>query len=135
MSTKKRQIGDLGERLAKNYLMRKGYKIIDTNFHSRFGEIDLIVQNKQDKFNPLVFIEVKTRTSNNFGSPEESVDALKKSKIVKTIINYLEQKNIMTDDWQVDIVAVDLFMPDRKARISHLKAVDLSTKSPLDPHS
>lgn len=77
--------GQIAERDAWKYLKKKKYRLIEHNYHSRFGEIDLIVEN--DKY--LVFVEVKMRSSDFAGLPREAVDYAKQQKIIKTSMMYL----------------------------------------------
>ncbi len=77
MST--REIGALGEAQAVAYLKKNGYKILETNFSTIFGEIDIIARDKKD----IVFIEVKLRRTKEFGFPEEAVNERKQSRIIK----------------------------------------------------
>lgn len=79
--------GRLGESYVCDYLKEKGYKIVVTNFSSRYGEIDIIAQN--EKF--IVFVEVKTRVSNSFTGGFESITKPKINKITKTIYCYLSK--------------------------------------------
>ena len=79
--------GAWGEAIAAEYLRKKHYRIIANGFHSRFGEIDLIAQNR--KF--LVFVEVKLRKSANFAKAREYVDAKKQDKLRITASLYLSQ--------------------------------------------
>ncbi|MDH5370595.1 MAG: YraN family protein [Gammaproteobacteria bacterium] len=85
--TTTREQGQYTENLACQYLENKGFKLLERNFHCRFGEIDLIMQ--QD--NAIVFVEVRYRRSNNFGSGAESVTVNKQSKLIKTASIYLQQ--------------------------------------------
>lgn len=78
--------GKFGEEYAAQLLLRKGYQIVECNFHSRFGEIDIIAKN--DRF--IVFAEVKTRDENFTVSPLEAVTARKQNKIYKTALLYLQ---------------------------------------------
>jgi putative endonuclease len=78
--------GKIGEDHAADLLIQKGYQIIERNYHSRFGEIDIIAQNKDY----LVFIEVKTRDENYSVSPLEAVTAGKQKKLYKTALLYLQ---------------------------------------------
>ena len=80
-------IGKNGEDKACRFLKRKGYKIIERNYMSRFGEIDIIAQNKEY----LVFVEVKTRGENSIASPREFVDSFKQERIIKTAQIYLSE--------------------------------------------
>jgi len=69
--------GRLGEDMAKKFLREEGYQIISRNFKTRYSEIDLIAK----KDNSLVFVEVKTRVGNNFGSPEEAINKRKRNRL------------------------------------------------------
>ena len=82
-----REQGQYTEELACQYLEKKGFKLIDKNFNCRLGEIDLIMKDNDS----LVFVEVRYRRSNNFGSGAESVTANKQSKLIKTASLYLQQ--------------------------------------------
>ena len=82
-----RQLGEATESLACEYLENKGFKLLERNFNCRFGEIDLIMQNSDS----LVFVEVRYRRSNNFGSGAESITVNKQSKLIKTASAYLQQ--------------------------------------------
>ena len=82
-----REQGEYTESLACEYLEEKGFKLLERNFNCRFGEIDLIMQDK----NSLVFVEVRYRNNNNFGSGAESVTTNKQSKLIKTASAYLQR--------------------------------------------
>ena len=71
--------GQQGEDIALAFLLKKGFKLIQRNFRSRAGEIDLIMQNE----NSLIFVEVRYRSSNKFGGALYSVDKKKQSKLIK----------------------------------------------------
>lgn len=90
MSITSGEIGRLGEKKAQIYLFKNGYKIIETNFHSRRGEIDIIAQ----KGDVIAFVEVKTRANNSLIDPVEAVDKTKAKKIIVTAQKYLTDKNI-----------------------------------------
>ncbi len=79
--------GQCGEDIAAEYLIKKGYKIIQRNYKNKTGEIDIIAKHKGD----LIFIEVKTRSSDKFGTPKEAVTYYKKQKIVGCAKVYLMQ--------------------------------------------
>ena len=68
------RIGNLGENIARQYLESKGYNIIESKLRNKYSEIDLIVK---DSLKTLIFVEVRTKTNEEFGSPEESVDKKK----------------------------------------------------------
>lgn len=122
MLTQKRQFGDLGEKIAKAYLEKHGYAVIDQNYSKRWGEIDLIVESQEKE---LVFVEIKTRETNNLPSaflPEDSVNFSKQKKIIKTAQTFLYENKYPDDtSWRIDIVAIEIDKTTRKATIRHLK--------------
>ena len=77
MSKRKQEIGKKGETVAVRYLKKQGYRIVEQNYRSKVGEIDIIARDKQS----LVFVEVKTRTNEKFGLPETSITQEKLEKI------------------------------------------------------
>lgn len=85
MSRYKKDLGDFGENAAANYLIKKGYKIIQRNYSIKGGEIDLIAETDTH----IVFVEVKTRTSDTFGTPAEAVTKTKQRHILKSAKAYL----------------------------------------------
>jgi putative endonuclease len=106
--------GALAERDAANYLRKKGYKLLDFNFKSYGGEIDLIMLHKKT----IVFIEVKARSENSWGDPGEYVDYFKRQKIIKTAHYYLS-RNKSELPWRYDIVEVTLG-EYRAKKINHI---------------
>lgn len=82
-----REQGEYTEKLASQYLEDKGLKLLARNFHCRFGELDLIMMDN-DK---LVFVEVRYRRLNHFGSGAETITSSKQSKLIKTASVYLQQ--------------------------------------------
>lgn len=111
-------MGDWGEKIAKEYFKKQGYKIIKQNFTNRMGEIDLIVKEK----NQIIFVEVKTRTNQNFGYPEESIDFRKQNKIRMTAQNYLFKEKIFSENYRFDVIGVEINQLTKKATIKHIKA-------------
>lgn len=103
----KRKTSDSGksaEDFTVKFLEDKGYKVIDRNFHSRFGEIDIIAEEN----GTLVFVEVKARWSNKFGSPEEAVTPSKLRKITKTAEYYALINSKTTMKMRIDVVALEI---------------------------
>jgi len=96
-------LGNIGEAIAKLVLEKKNYRIIEQNFNSGIGEVDIIA----GIGGILVFIEVKTRTSDDFGSPSESIDANKVLRIRKTASCYFTRKAAAGfKDYRFDIIAI-----------------------------
>lgn len=102
MKGHKRTTGDLGEELAKRYLSKKGYKIIERNYRCVLGEVDIIAM----KDDILVFVEVKTRKSTDY-APEDSVTAKKRSKLL-TIAKYYQLKLKRDLDIRFDVLGITL---------------------------
>ena len=84
---KSSDIGKLGENAVKKYLSEKGYIFLKSNYHSRYGEIDIIFED--DKY--IIFVEVKTRKNGALVRGIDSVDTFKKTKIIKTALMYLAE--------------------------------------------
>lgn len=84
------ETGRKGEEEAVKFLKKKKYRIITRNFKTKFGEIDIIAKKKKE----IIFIEVKTRTTTNFGYPEEAVNTRKLNHIKKVASYYILKNNI-----------------------------------------
>lgn len=114
-------IGQCGEDAAAAFLKKKGYKIIKRNYKNKIGEIDIIAKNNED----MVFVEVKTRSSEKFGTPAEAVTYYKKQKIVNTAKWYLAQ-NQTELNVRFDIIEVYGKFTDTSfelSRINHFEQV------------
>lgn len=94
-------LGKRGEEIACRYLQEKGYAILETNFRFGRGEIDVIAKQQET----IVFVEVKTRSSNKYGYPEESVTESKKEKLKETAMEYLI-KNDLQNEIRFDVVTI-----------------------------
>lgn len=84
-------LGASGEQQAAEFLKEKGYKILETNFSNKIGEIDIIAKNKEF----VVFVEVKARSTKAFGLPSEAVNFHKQQKIHQVALSYLKSKKIL----------------------------------------
>ncbi|PIR94654.1 YraN family protein [Candidatus Falkowbacteria bacterium CG10_big_fil_rev_8_21_14_0_10_39_11] len=118
MSNIKKKIGNWGEENAARFLINRGYAIVQKNYHSRYGEIDIICT-KDDE---LIFVEVKTRRQGGLGSGEESVDYKKRQKIRLTIEDYL-QKHETKGFPQFDVIVIEL--NGVKQKINHYRSVEI----------
>lgn len=98
----KRKIGSLGEDMAVRFLESLGVEILERNYRSRFGEIDIIA--KED--NTLLFIEVKYRKNESFGYPLEAVDFAKRQKIKKTARFFLNENHYFNMNIRFDCIGI-----------------------------
>jgi putative endonuclease len=97
--------GQNAENLASEYLSGENVKVVDRNYRTRFGEIDIIGRDGKQ----IVFFEVKAKSTSNFGKPYEMVTARKKRKIISTAKSYLLEKRINPEgkDWRIDVISID----------------------------
>lgn len=109
----RKEIGVLGEKLAQKHLQKRGYKILESNFRCPLGEIDIVAQKKET----LVFVEVRTRSSTEFGAPEESITEAKKRKLVSLANFYLKTHQTLSPFWRIDVVAVEVGDKGKPSRV------------------
>ncbi len=106
-------LGKEGEEIALRFFRKKGYRIVERNYRTPFGEIDLIARDGD----VLVFIEVKTRADIVFGRPFEAVDRRKREKIRKVSLSFM--KNLRTEvPARFDVLSID--MQEGRQRIEHI---------------
>ncbi|MBT3864907.1 YraN family protein [Candidatus Peregrinibacteria bacterium] len=110
-----KKLGNLGENIAKNFLIKTGHKILAQNYYSKYGEIDLIAENQ----NEIEFIEVRTRTTRSINNPEETLTYQKTQRIIKTALTYLE-KTQTTKSWRITFIGILLDSRQRPIEINHI---------------
>ena len=122
MSTTK-EIGDLGEEAAVQYLKSRGYKILERNYKIKvgetlIGELDIISKRGRD----LIFVEVKSRRDqNDHYSPFDNITAKKRKMLLRLARLYIKTKKIPLDSpYQIDVMAVEINL-DEKIKIEHLE--------------
>ena len=106
--------GKEGEYIAKKYLVSKGYRVLESNYRNKIGEIDLIAFDNDI----LVFLEVKTRTSFKYGYAFEAVDYRKQKKIISTSLVYIKYKNY--NDTQIRYDIIEIYLTENP-KINHLE--------------
>ncbi|UCE20635.1 MAG: YraN family protein [Gemmatimonadota bacterium] len=111
---KKKDLGKKGEELAVQFIRRQGFEILERNYHHRRGEIDIVARDRKT----LVFIEVKTATSNQYGPPESWVDSRKQQQVAKIAAAYLQERKVTNVDCRFDVIAVD---HTRENSINHIQ--------------
>ncbi len=108
------RIGKWGEETAAEYLTERGYEIIARNVRTPYGEIDIVARQSDI----TIFVEVKARTSNKMGLPEESITPHKREHMLATADHYAAEHEI--DHWQIDVIAIE-GKPDMKPKITHFE--------------
>ncbi|MEE8470247.1 MAG: YraN family protein [Dehalococcoidia bacterium] len=116
-ASRRREVGARGEKLAADFLEESGYRILHRNFRCREGEIDIVAQQEEC----LVFVEVRTKKSRDFGTPEESVSFSKREKLISLAESYLQNCDDPPPSWRIDVVAVELTPDDKVSRLEHIE--------------
>jgi putative endonuclease len=117
----KKELGKKGEEKALRFLKKKGYRIIENNYVCKMGEMDIIAREKDT----LVFVEVKTRTSTEFGPPQLAVNSSKQRQLSKVALNYLKEKKLEDVKARFDVVAI--LLEQKKEEIELIRdAFDLN---------
>ena len=104
MGLEKRKIGIIGERIAMTFLEQKGFKLLEVNARTFFGEIDIVAREKDT----TVFTEVKTRRSPSLGPPLISVTRTKQRHMIKNALCWLKRHGRVNSDWRIDVLSVKL---------------------------
>ena len=102
MSLFRKLLGQEGEDRAAKFLIEQGYRILERNYRTKSGEIDLIALHKDE----VVFVEVKTRTSDVFGAPELAVNPRKQRSMIKAALGYIKYKKLHQVPCRFDVVTV-----------------------------
>ncbi len=117
MRVSRRAVGQLGERIAAEHLQAIGCRIVATNWRCRLGEIDLVARDGAC----LVITEVRTKRSQEFGSPEESIDYRKRARLRALGEQYVQATG-WQGDWRIDVVAVELAADGSVRRLTHYRS-------------
>lgn len=112
-----KDLGARGEALASDLLRRKGYRILEKNFRTPMGEIDIIAEHGR----VLVFVEVKTRSGRDFGLPQEAVGRRKQRHLALAAQAYLKQHGRGNSPCRFDVVSIELGKEEEEARIQLLE--------------
>lgn len=112
-------IGALGEEAAALALKKRGYKIIERNYHSKMGEIDIIAKDGEY----TCFVEVRLRKTNSFGSPADSINEGKRRKIIKTAQLYSIEKGISDTPMRFDAVLINAVAEEDFLKNVHLEII------------
>ena len=107
------ELGKRGEELAIGFLKKLRYKILEKNFRCKFGEIDIIAL----QGNTLVFVEVKTRSSLEYGCPQTSVTAKKRNQLTKVAFFYLQKNRLFDRAARFDVVAIEFDSGEKRIEL------------------
>ena len=121
------ELGKIGENLTKTFLMKQGFQVLETNYRTKYGEIDIIAK----KDNKLRFIEVKSVKVKNFSqienlwvTPEDNLTKAKWSKFTISIATYLRHKGVSHEThWQIDLACVYIDTETRQGKVKLLQNV------------
>jgi putative endonuclease len=108
------RVGTWGEEIAAEYLTGQGFEIVTRNARTPYGEIDIIAR----QGDTVVFLEVKTRTSDKMGLPEDSITARKRQHMLSAAEHYAMEREI--DHWQIDVISIE-GKPGVKPKITHFE--------------
>lgn len=108
------RVGTWGEEIAAEYLTGQGFEIVTRNARTPYGEIDIIAR----QGDTVVFLEVKTRTSDKMGLPEDSITPRKRQHMLSAAEHYAMEREI--DTWQIDVIAIE-GKPGVKPKITHFE--------------
>lgn len=95
------RVGQWGEQVAVEHLLSRGSEVVERNVRTPYGEIDIVAK----QINITIFVEVKTRTSNTMGLPEESITARKREHMIACAEHYAADHEI--DHWQIDVISIE----------------------------
>ncbi|MFC1927522.1 YraN family protein [Chloroflexota bacterium] len=113
----RQEVGKLGEKAAQRFLRKRGYRIRETGFRCRRGEIDIIAQKKDC----LIFVEVRTKSNLDFGTPEESITQAKKERLIGSALTYATTHQNIPSLWRIDVVAIEL---DERGKAKRIELIE-----------
>ena len=114
---KRRDTGILGELLACDFLSKNGYHILETNYRCPEGEIDIVAQQEDT----LVFVEVRTKRSHRFGTPEESITKTKMRRLRAVAAHYGQNRDGLPDSWRIDVLAIQI---NKDGKVSRMELIE-----------
>ncbi|OGO21340.1 MAG: hypothetical protein A2144_00740 [Chloroflexi bacterium RBG_16_50_9] len=114
---RRRDVGILGEKIARDFLTSNSYHILETNYRCSAGEIDVVARHGDS----LVFVEVRTKRSRQFGTPEESITPTKKERLRAALYHYLQNHDNLPASWRIDVIAIEM---DIKGKVSRIELIE-----------
>lgn len=119
MSDARKEIGNAGEDLAASVLIASGMRVLERQARTAFGEVDIVCEDGEE----LVFVEVKTRRTGDYGYPEEAITPAKFRHMVASAESLAAERGWERRPWRLDVVSIRL-LPGTQPEVVHLKAVD-----------
>ena len=113
MKGARKRLGNVGEEIAARELTRRGYTVRERNWRCPEGELDLVAEQGET----LVFVEVRTRRGDRFGTPEESITLAKRAHLIAAAQAYLLAHSLQDHDWRIDVVAVEMSAQGQLQRV------------------
>jgi putative endonuclease len=114
---KRRETGMMGENLACEFLGKNGYEIIERNFRCPGGEVDIVAR----QHDTLVFVEVRTKSSQQFGTPEESITPTKMEHLRNAAAYYWQSRNNLPESWRIDVIAIEM---NRRGQVLRIELIE-----------
>jgi len=116
VSKNKRSKGNFAEQIAVNYLKRMDYKVLERNYQKRIGEIDIV----SAQADTIVFVEVKSLTTESILALEQTISALKKHKLIKICQYWLSEHNKSNANWRIDFIGIVVDIYGELRKLKHL---------------
>lgn len=113
----RKRIGDAGEEIATNYLIARGYRILERNFSCKGGEVDIVASEACSGY--LVFVEVKARRDRSYGVPQLAVNPFKQRQVSKAALTWLSKNRLHDHLARFDVIAI-LLSPDGSHQVEHI---------------
>jgi putative endonuclease len=113
MKGARKRLGNAGEDIAARELIQRGYTVRDRNWRCPEGELDIVAE----QGDALVFVEVRTRRGDRFGTPEDSITPTKRAHLIASAQAYLEAHSLQDCDWRIDVVAVEMTARGQLVRV------------------
>jgi len=125
MKRDNKKVGAIGEDAAAQFLRKKDYQILERNFHTRWGEIDIIAREKRKDpiFPKIVFVEVKTKTGDQYGEPWEMINRNKYQQVKNMAQVYLTKNGLGEVPCRIDVIGVWLDLEHEVEKIKHWENV------------
>ncbi len=113
-------LGNYGENKAVQFLVEKGYQIVDRNVRTPYGEIDIISLDPEQGESEYVFVEVKTRRQNPLWNPSEAISNAKQKHMIDSASHYINEHCQTRSDWRIDVIMVEIDQKEH-VRLTHFE--------------